>query len=109
MWCISGYEYVVGEAKMTKIFAVYLQASGFPSHSSEYAYVCCREQLGRYAVALSYLLLMLNVLLFCIGELSSNCWCTFPSGIILTYIISPALDARSVLLEFALSRNLSRR
>ena len=29
MWCISEYEYVVGEAKITKIFAIFLQASGF--------------------------------------------------------------------------------
>ena len=33
---------------MTKIFAVYLQATGFPNQSSEYAFGCCREQLGRY-------------------------------------------------------------
>ena len=51
MWCISAYEYVVSEAKMTKIFAVYLQASGFPSQSSEYAFECCREQLGRYGIS----------------------------------------------------------
>ena len=38
MWCISAYEYihVVGEAKMTKIFAICLQTSGFPSQSAEY-------------------------------------------------------------------------
>ena len=50
MWCISAY--VVGEAKMTKIFAIYLQASGFPSQSSEYPFECCREQLGRYAICM---------------------------------------------------------
>ena len=50
----SAYEYVVGEAKMTKIFAVYLQASGFPSQLSEYALKCCREQLGRYGISVSY-------------------------------------------------------
>ena len=32
---------------MTKILAVYLQASGFPSRSS--------EQLGRYGISLSYI------------------------------------------------------
>ena len=39
---------VVGDAKMTKLFAVYLQGSGFPSQSSEYNYAfeCCRAQLG---------------------------------------------------------------
>ena len=54
MWCISAYEYVVGEAKITKIFAVYLQTSGFPSQSSEYVFECCLEQLGRYCISLSY-------------------------------------------------------
>ena len=54
MWCISAYEYVAGEAKMIKIFAVYLQASGFPSQSSEYVFECCREQLRRYGILLSY-------------------------------------------------------
>ena len=54
MWCISAYEYVVGEAKMTKIFVIYFQASGFPSQLSEYAFECCREQLGRSGISLSY-------------------------------------------------------
>ena len=54
MWCISAYEYAVGEAKMTKIFAVYLQVSGFTSQSSEYAFESGREQLGRYGISLSY-------------------------------------------------------
>ena len=31
MLCISAYEYVVGEAKMVKIVAIYFQASGFPT------------------------------------------------------------------------------
>ena len=39
---------------MTKIFAVYLQASGFPNQSSECVFECCREQLGRYGMSLSY-------------------------------------------------------
>ena len=46
--------YVIGEGKMTKIFAIYHQASGFPSQSSKYAFECCRKQLGRYGVSLSY-------------------------------------------------------
>ena len=54
MWCISTYEYVVGETKMSKIFANYLQASVSPSQSSEYAFECCREQFGRYGISLSY-------------------------------------------------------
>ena len=29
MCCIRAYEYVVGEGKKTKIFAIYFQASGF--------------------------------------------------------------------------------
>ena len=43
-----------GEAKMTKIFAVYLQASGFPCQPSEYAFECCLKQLGQYGISLSY-------------------------------------------------------
>ena len=39
---------------MTKIFAVYLQASGFSSQLSEYAFGCCRKQLGRSGIFLSY-------------------------------------------------------
>ena len=54
MWFINAYEYVAGEAKMTKIFAVCLQASGFPSQSSEYAFDCCRKQLERYCISLSH-------------------------------------------------------
>ena len=42
-WTAFAYEYVVGGAKMTRIFAVYIQASGFPSQSSEYAFECCRK------------------------------------------------------------------
>ena len=53
IWYISAHEYVVGEAKMTTIFAVYLQASGFPSQPSGYAFECCRKQFGQYAVLLS--------------------------------------------------------
>ena len=45
---------VVGEVKMTKIFTVYLQVSGFPSQSSEYTFECCRKQFGRYGISLSY-------------------------------------------------------
>ena len=54
MWCVSAYDYDVCEAKMTKIFAVYLKASVFPSQSSEYAFECSRKQLGRYGIFLSY-------------------------------------------------------
>ena len=56
MCCIGAYEYVyvVGEAKITKIFVVYLQSSGIPSQSSEYGFEYCREQLGRYGISLSY-------------------------------------------------------
>ena len=39
---------------MTKIFAIDLQASDFPSQSSEYAFECCHKQLGQYAISLSY-------------------------------------------------------
>ena len=43
MWCISAYEYVIGEANMTKIFTVY-----------GYAFKCCRELLRRYGISLLY-------------------------------------------------------
>ena len=39
---------------MTKIFAIYLKVSGFPSRLSEYAFECWRKQLGRYGISLSY-------------------------------------------------------
>ena len=39
---------------MTKIFAVHLQASDFPSQSLEYAFEFCRKQLGRYGIPLPY-------------------------------------------------------
>ena len=55
MWCIRAYEYVVAEAKMTKIFAVSLQASVVSQVSRpEYAFECCREQLWRYGISMSY-------------------------------------------------------
>ena len=44
----------MSSAKMTKIFAVYLQAFGFQSQSSEYAFGCCHKQLGQYGISLSY-------------------------------------------------------
>ena len=39
---------------------------------------------------------------------SSSCWYKIPSGVRCTDLLSPVLEARSVLLEFALSRKLSR-
>ena len=39
---------------------------------------------------------------------SSSCMCRFPWGVGGTHLLSPVLEARSVLLEFALSRMLSR-
>jgi len=47
------YMYVVVEAKMTKIFAVYLQASDFLNQASEYAFECCRKQVGPCGICLS--------------------------------------------------------
>ena len=44
----------------------------------------------------------------CVGGLSSSCWCKFPSGVRCTHLLSPVLEARSVLLQFTLSRRLSR-
>ena len=54
MLCINPYQYVADEAKITKIFAVYRQASGFPSQSSEYYLEYCRKQLRRYGISMSY-------------------------------------------------------
>ena len=94
---------------MTKIFIVYLQTSGFPSQSSEYAFECCSEQLGRYGISLSYSSPGVDrIASCCVGGLSSSCWCRFPSGVPCTYLLSPVLETRSLLLEFALSRRLSR-
>ncbi|KAK2169682.1 hypothetical protein NP493_1180g00000 [Ridgeia piscesae] len=94
---------------MTKIFAVYLQASGGLSQSSENAFECCREHLGRYGICLSYPYPDVDlVAFFSVGRLSSSCLCRFPAGVRCTHLSSPTLEARSALLEFALSRRLSR-
>ena len=53
-WYISAYDYIIGEANMTNIFAVYLQVSAFRSQSSEYCYECCHKLFGRYCISLSY-------------------------------------------------------
>ena len=106
MWCISAYKYVVGEAKMSKIFAVYFQASGFPSQSSEYTFGCCDKQFVRYGISLSYFSPGVDLVAFFV---SSSYWCRFPSGVRCPHLLSPVLEARSVLLEFALSRWFSRR
>ena len=75
---------VVGEAKMAKVFAVYFQASGFPSQSPEYAFECCREQLGRYGISQC-----LSCSFLCVGGLPSSCWCRFPSGVRCTHLLFP--------------------
>ena len=52
IWCISAYEYVAGEVKITKIFAVYPDVSNFSNQSSKYAFECiCRRPLGRYGMS----------------------------------------------------------
>ena len=64
MWCISAYEYAVGEAKTIKIFAVYLQASGVPSQSLEYALSSAAvNSLGDVVSPCRTPLLMLTLLL----------------------------------------------
>ena len=40
------------------------------------------------------------------GGLSFSCWCSFPSGVRCTHFLTPVLEARSVLFEFALNRKL---
>ena len=105
MWCISTYEYVVGKAKMTKIFAVYRQASG---QSSEYAFECCREQLGRYSISLSYTSPYVDRVACLCRWTVFELLVRFLSGVRCTHLLSPVLETRSVLLETALSRMLSR-
>ena len=64
MWCISAYEYVVGEA--TKVFAVYLQTSGFQVSRRKSAAVDslvdmvspCRTPLLMLLLLLSFVMLM---------------------------------------------------
>ena len=83
MWCTSAYKNVVGEAKMTEIFAVYLQASGFQSQSSEYAFDIAVNNFDDMVYPCRSPTLMLIVLLSLnYGDgLSSNVWCRFPPGV----------------------------
>ena len=68
MWCISAY--VAGEEEMTKIFAVYLQASGFSSQLSEYMLSSVAvNSLGDIVSPCRTLFLVLKLLL-------SLCWWT---------------------------------
>ena len=55
---------IVGEAKITKIFAVYLQASGFSSQLSEHCFEGGRNQLGLYCISLSYSSLGVDLVAF---------------------------------------------
>ena len=108
MWCISSYEYVFGEASMTKIFAIYIQTSVLPSQSSEYAFEWCPEQFRRYVISLWHTSPDRgSCSILRVGILSSCCWCRFPSGVQCTHILFPVLEARSALLEFSLIRKLS--
>ena len=47
---------------MTQIFAVYLQTSGFPYQSLEYAFECCPKQTWRYDISLPPLLILILLL-----------------------------------------------
>ena len=98
MWCISAYEYVVGEAKMTKIFAVYLQAAVFPHQSTYMVSSADENSLGDM---ISHCLTPLLMLILLLSR-------RFPLRVLCTHLLSPVLEARSVLLEFVLSRMLSR-
>ena len=51
---------------MTKIFAVYLQASGFPSQLSEYVFECCQEHLGQHGISMSYVSLDVDPFFVCV-------------------------------------------
>ena len=108
MWWISANEYVGGEAKLTKIFALYLQASGFPTQSSEYAFEWCRKQLGRYGISLSYSSPDVDLVTFFVYV----DYCHRTVGVHFlqefdVHIFYP-LFLRSVLPEFAFNRRLSR-
>ena len=52
------------------------------------------------------LILLLSLCRWTVVELI--CWCIYPSVVRCTHLLSPVLEARSVLLEFALNRRLSR-
>ena len=105
MWCISAYEYVVGEAKMTKIFAVYLQASGFPSQTWEYAFECCRKKLGRYGISLWYSSPEVDLVAFSVHV---DCHRTLGVDFLQEFDVHIIYPYCCVLLVFALSRRLSR-
>jgi len=62
------------------------------------------NSLGDMVSPCRTLLLRLILLLCYVGWLSSSCWCRFPSGVRCTHLLTPVLKARSVLIEFALSR-----
>ena len=49
-------------------------------------------------------LLMLSYCFLCVGGLSLSYWCRYPLGVRWTHLLSPVLEARLVLLEFALSQ-----
>ena len=109
MWCISDMGMSSARrAKMIKIFAIYIQVSGFPGQSSEYTFDYSRKQLRRYGISLSYSSPGVDCCFLCVGGLSSSCWCRFPSRVRCTHLLSPVPEAKSVLFEFALSRRLSR-
>ena len=105
MWCINAHEYAAGEAKMIKIFAIYPQASGFPSLSSEYAFECCRKQRGRYGTSLSYISPDVDLVAFFyfVCGLPSSCLCRFPSGVRCRHLLSPVLEARRSVGAYCLS------
>ena len=53
------------------------------------------------------LMLILNCCFLCVCGLSSSCWCRLPSRVRCTHLLFPVLEARSSLLEFALSGRIT--
>jgi len=66
MWFISAYAYVAGEAKMTKIFAAYLQTSGFQVSRRNMLSSAAVNSLSDMVSPYRNPLLMLITLLFCV-------------------------------------------
>ena len=98
----------VGEAKMAKIFAVYLQASDFPSHPSSMLSGAPCKQLDRYGICCTPLLILIFLLsLFRWTVVELLVYILLQEFYVHVFYLH-VLEARSVLLEFALSQRLSR-
>ena len=102
--CISACDNDVGETNVTEIFSIYSQMSA--------SQVSLRNMLSSDAwsrlsemVSAGRTLILMSIFLSVDG-LSSSCWCRCHSG--RKYELSRVPEARSVLLDFALRRIVSR-